>query len=328
VLGGSQSEYDVQSDGSGYLNPLLKGHDSSKAGEEARLCLDECRLFSPASPFRALVTETARRAGVEPRALAVRALLHLPRVASYRGSVRKPQVQRELRFSAERLRRDTRAAISHVPAEKFELRDLVFEEIDSSRALPVLESLHYLRSTRPGSRYFALVDPVYRLPVTLCSLSPLEWKCIRSQLLVQSISPERVLDISRLYSVNNAPANAISSLLSKVRTYLRHDMPTIDLLVTAVDPNLGFRGTSYRAANWQQWMAVRARPYLYENCRYVTPRQLLEHYGTASLVELQAMYPGRFQQSRVRLLDTMIYCCSVNGETKAVPVQDMRRLHR
>ena len=38
--------------------------------------------------------------------------------------------------------------------------------------------------------------------------------------------------------------------------------------------------------------------------------------------------PGRFQQSKVRLLDSMIYCCSLKGETKVVPAQDRRRLHR
>jgi hypothetical protein len=266
---------------------------------------------------------------VEPRALAVRALLHLPRVASYEGWVKTLQVQRELKISAERLRSDTRAAIGHMPAGKFELRDLAFEAIASSRALPVLESLHYLRSARPDSRYFALVDPIQGLPVTLCGLSPLQWKCVANHMRSQySIPPERIWDVSRVYSVDTAPRNAISVLLSKVRTFLRHNLPAAHLLVTAVDPNLGFSGCSYRAANWQQWMTVRARPYFYEECYYVSPRQLREHYGTASLPELQATYPGRFQQSRVKLLDTMIYCCSVNGETKAVPVQHMRRLHR
>ena len=105
-------------------------------------------------------------------------------------------------------------------------------------------------------------------------------------------------------------------------------MPIADLLVTAVDPNLGFTGCSYRAANWQQWMTVKARPYFYENGCYVSPRQLRERYGTASLIELQAKFPERFQQSRVRLLDSMIYCCNVNGETEVVLAQHRRRLHR
>jgi hypothetical protein len=271
----------------------------------------------------------ACRVGVEPRALAVRALLHLPRTASYKGWISTWQVQRELRISAQRLRTDALGVRSKVPVGRFLLRDLIFEEIDSSRAVPVLTALHYLRSTRPGSRYFALVDPVERLPVSLCSLSPLQWTCVANQIRAEfNIPPQRVWDISRLYSVDGAPANAISSLLSKARIYLRQNMSFAELIVTAVDPNLSFRGCSYRAANWQQWMTVKARPYLYENGRYVSPRQLRERYATASLAELQAKYPGRFEQSRARLLDTMIYCSSVKGETKVVPAQEIRRLHR
>jgi hypothetical protein len=326
---GDQFEYVVRSGASRYVSPLLESHDLSKAGEESRLQLDECRPFSLASPFGALVLETARRKAVDPRALAVRTLLHLPRVASYDGWVTRWHAERELTIRADRLRRDMRAASNHVPYEKFALRDLAFEKIDSSRAVPVLTSLHYLRSARPGSLYFALVDPANKLPVSLCSVSRLLWKCVGSEIRAQvSIPRERVWDISRLYSIENAPANAISSLLSKVQIYFRHCMPSVDLLVTAVDPNLGFTGSSYRAANWQQWMTVKARPYLYENGSYVSPRQLRERFGTSRLVELQAEYPGRFQQSRARLLDSMIYCCDLNGETKVVPAQERRRVHR
>jgi hypothetical protein len=117
-------------------------------------------------------------------------------------------------------------------------------------------------------------------------------------------------------------------LLSKVRLYFRRNLRSADLLVTAVDPNLGFTGSSYRASNWQQWMTVKARPYLYEYGRHVTLRQLRERYDTASLIELQAKFHDRFQQSKTRLLDSMIYCCSVNGETKAVPLRERRRLRR
>jgi hypothetical protein len=293
------------------------------------LHLAECRSLSPESSFTVLVKETAHRVGVEPRALAVRTLLHLPRVATYKGWISRWQVQRELRVSAERLRSDERAARSRVPLERFQLHDLTFREIPSARALPVLASLHYLQSARPGSRHFALVDPVDGLPVTLCSMSPLEWKCVGSWLWSQfAISPERVWDISRVYSVDLAPANAISLLLSRVRKYLRHDRLPVDLLVTTVDPNLGFTGSSYRASNWQQWMTVQARPYLYEKGRYVSPRQLRERFGTSNLEELNVNFPKTFQQSRVRLLDPMIYCWRVNGKTEVVPARKMRRLHR
>jgi hypothetical protein len=308
---------------------ILEGPDRLSASIGSQLHLSECRSLSPTSPFRALVRETARWMGVEPRALAVHVLLHLPRVASYKGWVRRWQAQKELRISVERLWRDTRAAMTHLPVEKFSLGELAFELIDPSRAVPVLTSLHYLHSVRPRSVYFALVDPIERLPVSLCSVSPLEWKCVGSQLRTRfAIRPERVWDVTRVYSADTAPANAISSLLSRVRVYFRRNVRSADLFVTAVDPNLGFTGGSYRAANWQQWMSVQARPYIYEFGRYVTPRQLRTRFGTSSLVELQAKYPGRFQLSRVRLLDSMIYCCSVKGETKVVPAQERRRLHR
>jgi hypothetical protein len=303
--------------------------DKSPVGVRLRLHLEECRSYSPTSPFGVLVRDMARRVGVESRALAVRVLLHLPRVASHKGWLTRWQVERELRISAERLRNDARAASRYLPVGRFQLCDLSFEEIDSSRALPVLTSLHYLRSARPHSRHFALVDPVDGRPVSLCSLSPLNWKCVGSQICSQfDIRPERAWDVSRVYSADNAPPNAISALLSRVRRYLRRSVDSVDLLVTAVDPNLGFTGSSYRASNWQHWMTVRARPYLYENGRYVTPRQLRERFDSSSLQELQAIYPGRFQQSNVRLLDSMIFCSSVNGETKVVLAQDRHRLHR
>jgi hypothetical protein len=311
-----------------YIDSGRRGGDPSGADADAGLHLDECRL-SRASLFGALARDTAREAGVEFRSLAVRVLLHLPRVASNKGWVRQWQAQKELRISAERLRRDAWEARTHLPVEKFTLRELAFELIDPSRAVPVLTSLHYLQSVRPHSMYLALVDPIDRLPVALCSVSALEWKCVANQISAQfTIPPERVWDVSRMYSVDGAPANAVSFLLSKVRTYLRRNMSSADLLITAVDPNLGFTGGSYRAANWQQWMTVKARPYFYDNGHYVSARQLRERYGTASLVELKARHTKRFQQSRATLLDSIIYCCRINGATEVVPARDIRRLHR
>jgi hypothetical protein len=312
-----------------YAGPLVEIRNSSPPAMEPWLQLAECRSFSPRSPFRTLVAETANSVGVEPRALAVRVLLQLPRVASHDGWIAGWQVQRELRLSALRLRSDTQAARIHLPMETFELHDLVFERIASSRAIPVVTSLHYLRSARPNSLYFALVDPIHSLPVSLCSVSPLVWKRLANRTSAQfAIRVGQVWEVSRMYSVDGSPQNAISSLLSKVRTYLRRNVPSVDVLVTTVDPNLGFTGCSYRAANWQEWITMKARPYFYEDCQYVSPRQLRERYGTSSLIELQAQHHGRFEQSRARLLDSITFCCRVNGETKVVPAPERRPLRR
>jgi hypothetical protein len=290
--------------------------------------MDECRGW-PTSRFGAMVRQTASRLGVEPRALAVRTLLHLPRIASRAGWMRRRDVDRELSFNAERLRRDVGAAKRYVAADSFLLRQLSFEFIDSTTAEPVFTLLHYLGSARPGALNFALVDPAQRLPVTLCSVSPLEWKRVAGQIHLQfGISATDMWDVSRVYSTDIAPRNAISLLLANVRNYIRRNVASKALLVTAVDPNLGFTGSSYRAANWQQWMAIQARPYIYERKRYASPRQLRRRFGTLKLTELQSKYPGVFEQSRVHLLDSMIFCCRVAGPTQSVPPQDRRRLHR
>jgi hypothetical protein len=208
------------------------------------------------------------------------------------------------------------------------LAELSFEPIESDRAELVFTSLHYHRSARKGSLNFALVEPVGRRPVSLVSLCPLEWICVKDEVSsMAGISPARIWELSRMYSVDGAPPNVISYLLSRLRVHLRRQSEySIDLLTTAVDPNLGFSGCSYRAANWQRWLTVKARPYIYEWGKYVSPRQLREWYGTSNPYELQAKYSHRFEQSRARLLDSWIYCCRVRGETAAVPPEDAQRV--
>ncbi|HEY0616333.1 MAG TPA: hypothetical protein VGD15_02050 [Kribbella sp.] len=292
-----------------------------------RLSLDDCRR--PDSPFSDLVRDAAVSSGLEPRALTVRTLLHLPRVARYNGSVGRRQIDTELRRSAACLRADQAKIRSLIPTNKFPLQDLRFVEYDAREAAAIFSHLHYLRSARPGSRNYALVDPVNGLPVSLCSVSPLEWMRVGRQLQTQFGVPlERVWDVSRVYSFDVAPSNAISFLLAKVRNVFRTELRDVDLLTTAVDPNLGFTGSSYRAANWHRWMSIQARPYLYVDRLYASPRQLRQRFGTANLIELQARHGAVVEQSRAKLLDSTIFCCRVRGETEFVAPDDQRRLRR
>lgn len=216
-----------------------------------------------------------------------------------------------------------------MPTDSYALQDLRFVSYDAGNAANIFSHLHYLRSARAGSKNYALVDPLHGRPVSLCSVSPLEWSVVGRQLRSQfGVPPERVWDVSRVYSFDVAPANAISFLLAKVRAALRQSEPTVELLVTAVDPNLGFTGSSYRAANWQQWMAIRARPYLYLDRRYVSPRKLREGFGTANLAEVRVQSGAIVEQSRATLLNSAIYCCRVKGETEVVPAEGRRLLRR
>lgn len=307
------------------VTDLIAASQPAAAETPSRLLLSDCCV--PDSAFADLVAVTAKRKELDHRALSVRTLLHLPRVANPRGYVSRAQVDRELFFTGRQLRKDADAARGLISAGNAELADLHFTEIPPDQAEAIFSRLHYLRSGRANSVNFALIDPGDLLPITLCSASPLEWRRLGSQIRTRfGIPAERIWDISRVYSRNEAPANAISYLLSRVRTALRRSEHDVDLFITAVDPNLGFLGTSYRAANWQQWFTVQARPYLYHERRYVSPRQLRQEFGSSNLADLQARYPAqRFEQSRVKLMDPKIFCCRLNGPTEAV---QPHRLHR
>ncbi|MEU4193875.1 hypothetical protein AB0E69_18390 [Kribbella sp. NPDC026611] len=267
---------------------------------------------------------------VPTRALSVRGLLHLPLLVRPDGRVSRRDVADELHRTADRLRDDLRSVDALIPRDEFPLSDLRFVRLKNDVADEVFGRLHYLRSARAGSVNFALVDPLSGRPVTLCSVSPLEWMRVGRQLQKQFGVPlGAAYDVSRVYSFDVAPPNAISCLLAKVRQAIRQELPSAQVLTTAVDPNLGFTGASYRSANWRQWMSITARPYLYVDGLYASPRQLRTRFGGANLAELGAANRShRFEQSRVRLLNSVIFCCRLRGVTEHVAPDDYRLLRR
>ena len=108
------------------------GSGRPQSDRPERLRLAECRI--PGSVFAELVSDTALRMDVEPRALSVRALLHLPRVATSSGWVTRTQIARELSHSARRLHGDARAVQDLVPVRNFALQELIFAPIASATA--------------------------------------------------------------------------------------------------------------------------------------------------------------------------------------------------
>lgn len=313
--------------------PADRGAHPDRDGRKpapVRVTLEQCLADSPL--FVSPLVAAAGAGQVDQRDLRVRSLLQLPRVATAAGSVTAGQIERELKYGAAQLSRDMAAARSWVPQEKFALHELRFtDSVDAVTAGKFFGHLHYLRNVRPGCEYFALVDPEHGLPVTICAVAPLEWKRVASWVRTQfDVDPGRVRDVARVFSCSTAPANAVSYLLARVRTCLAR-RGAADLLTTAVDPNLGFTGASYRAANWQRWISIQPRPYLYLDRRYVSPRQLRERFGTANLAELRVSFPGhRFESSRVRLRDSLIFGCHVGSARALPPRHDFptRALHR
>jgi hypothetical protein len=311
---------------------VQQGESTGTGGRSAArpgLRLRDC-VVSEKSPFVAMTAETARRKRVDPLELRIRTLLHLPRIAGYSGWMARRLVWAELSRVADHLADDVRRSSGTAVEGDYALSRLRFAEIPEAFAAPIIAARHYLRSARPDSRYYALLDPVRQLPVSMCSVSPLRWRRVATQIKTQfGIEPERVWDVSRVHSCDSAPPNAISYLLARVRTALRQSHSEVDLLATAVDRNLGFSGVSYRAANWQHWITVQPRPYLYHNRSYTSPRQLRERFGTSAMAELQKLHPDQtFEQSRVKLRESLIFCWRIKGGTEVIPAAARLPIHR
>jgi hypothetical protein len=152
--------------------------------------------------------------------------------------------------------------------------------IDRDLAEPVLGHFHYLRSFRSDS---VSVAALYgKRIVALCSISPFDLPTVGERLPIRTQSEAAV--VSRVFGFDWAPRNVVSFLLARAE----HSPAVADhvrVLVTYLNPNLGFTGASYRAANWQQIGVETGTRYAYLHGTYITDR----HVAALSLKERSAV---------------------------------------
>ena len=68
-----------------------------------------------------------------------------------------------------------------------------------------------------------------------------------------------------------------------------------EILLTYLNPNLGFTGASYRAANWTLLAYECGTRYQYIDSQYVTDRDLIGKYGTDNPMRLSQTLGTRLQ---------------------------------
>ena len=107
--------------------------------------------------------------------------------------------------------------------------------------------------------------------------------------------------VSRVYSFNWAPKNSTSYLFGRVYDYLQSHYPNIEALFTYINPNMGFDGASFRAANWRLLGFEEGTRYTYLDGAYITERQMVQRFGTAHLQTLQPMFDHRIETTCIDL---------------------------
>lgn len=245
------------------------------------------------------VESAASTANRPPRPLLLQALLQLPRVADRRGVARIAVIKRLLDELAQELPVASEWLLADIISSP---RELNVEALNSATASDVMQRFHYLRSPRTDGRAYGLRTGANRL-VALCVSSPVDVARLDDLLASDGRTQAKARVISRVFAFEGAPSNSISYMLSRVaREERRHGVTD---LVTYVNPNMGFHGSSYRGSGWQLLGIEGGTTYRYVDGRYITDRELARKFGAHSDEAYQRLLGGRFGVS-VMLLDPLL----------------------
>lgn len=217
------------------------------------------------------------------RNLHQRLMLHLPRLANSAGWVDLVTAEAELRrlHTLAELQVGPSAELASSPSRVIDVRDLHVASVPDKTVEIVHRDFHYLGSPRPhGISFGAYVEDRNQLRLAaLATYSPLDVPTIINA-LPAGVGPEDVLVLSRMFAFDWAPRNTISWLLGQAVKELRRSRLSLRMLLTYLNPNLGFSGVSYHASNWARFGVEEGTRYAYLDDNYVTDRELVRLFGS------------------------------------------------
>jgi hypothetical protein len=281
-------------------------------------------LVGPRSfELRALVERSTTDEDAARRLMA-RVLLHTPRLADAQGHLAPEDALREVeRLAAQELAAaDWFSPPPRVPASPTEL---VPAELVDGRPRFLHERFHYLRSYRQGRHIAGLVEG--RVAVLL-TFSPLDLDALRMT-LPPGLKGAEALVLSRVYATAWAPRNSLSRMLACAARLLRASDPRPRLLLTYLNPGIGFDGASYKAANWRLFGREHGTRYAYLDQSYVTDRELTARFGTSHGPALAHLLGPRIAFSSMPLQPLQMYALALDGrlrrELSNMPPRDWSR---
>jgi hypothetical protein len=250
-----------------------------------------------------------RERGIDDRDVLRQLLLHLPRYGEL-DTVTPSRISEICEWCARdliQLRSDPRDLLLAPVHNKVPLADTTFDRIDSEAASALIHRYHYLQSPRTDAIAYGLLcaEEAKESVVALATVSPFDL-LTAVPALPDGVTQDEVAVISRVLAFPKTPPNAISFLLRNLYSELK-SRSKITLLLSYINPNLGFGGASLKSSGWWR-MAYELKPYyLYLDGHYVTERTCIRTYGTSRFSELQGMLEGRIARSIGKLSPLILY---------------------
>jgi len=194
------------------------------------------------------------------------------------------------------------------PGGAFTLAEGHLVQVAPELAAPLHRHFHYLGSPRADGLHLGLAcgQSTRHALLGLVTLSTFDLEHLAGPILPPVRACE-VLVLSRLVAFPWSPRNTASFMLARLREYLRQCRPAVRVLLTYLDPNLGFTGATYRADNWVLLGRECKKRYLYLDREYVTDRDLIRRHGTADFAKLRPLLGSRLEQSRRPLEPLVLY---------------------
>jgi len=143
--------------------------------------------------------------------------------------------------------------------------DIDIREVEENEAIFIEEKLHYLHTCRTDGFYrIGLYIKGYKLPIcymSFCKIDRIDkLETIKKSLNINNLDSSKIIELSRVFGCGNLPSNTISFLIAFGTRYYRN--LGYKYMITAVNPYLGYRGTSIMASNFLPF-AIRPVKYIY-----------------------------------------------------------------
>jgi len=214
--------------------------------------------------------------GLNERDLVKQLLLHLPRFRPEEllgGEITSFEADRLAR-KMQKLQDGFSTWTEHSKLTELRKADFSVHECDVRTANEIYTRLHYIGTVREAVVHLGIYLPgLPDRPMALASLSEMDIDAL-NKYFPSLEAKKKALVVSRVFAFDWAPRNSISFLLGKVAAWLRTCRPEVQRLLTYLNPNLGFNGASYLAANWLPFTEMPVR-YFYLKNNYITYRSLL-----------------------------------------------------
>jgi hypothetical protein len=254
-----------------------------------------------------LVGRAAAYHDVPSRSLQLKALVHLPRLASSWDSMDRKRAARVLDELAAHMPRVGEWIVRDVGAARL----LRLRSIPEDVACRISEDFHYLGSHRSPGAYYGAFDSHEGQLVSVIVTADLDMPAVAK--LLTNTAPTRV--VARMFSFTGAPRNTLSRLLAFVA---REEAVTFGArqLVTYVNPQLGFTGSTYRASGWSLLGYEPGTHYLYLDGNYITDRELVRRFGSSDYLALRQRLGDRIDASRIELEPLLVFARESLGTSK------------